>query len=196
MSDKPRRPYESPEAARAHLVEAGLTVIQRDGLRALGISSVAKEAGVSRPTVYRYFTDLDDLVEATLVEAGDRFAERGAAFLARLDTPAAMAIEGVMHGGAALSRDPVLGRVFGRGQVDSLALVSMRSPAGLAVAHKAWAPLVRATRWDSETARDRVRLLNQWQLMHMLIPEPGETPDQTRRFLERHLLPAIGLTLR
>ena len=195
MQDK-RRPYSSPDAAREHLVDAGLAVIQRDGLRALGISSVAKEAGVSRPTVYRYFTDLNDLVEATLVEAGDVFAARGAAFLEQFDTPAEMAVEGVIHGGQALLEDPVLGRVFGRGQVDTLALVSMRSPAGLAVAHKAWAPLVRATRWDERAARDGVRVLNQYQIMHVLVPEPDETPDQTRRFLEAHLLPAIGLTRR
>jgi AcrR family transcriptional regulator len=196
MHAKQRRTYPSPDAARDHLIDAGLAYIERDGLGSFGISSVAKEAGVSRPTVYRYFTDREDLVHATLLKAGDQFAARGAAHVSRFDSPAEMAIEGVIFGAEALPRHPVFGRVFGRGQIETLALVSMRRAEGLAVARRAWSPLVRATRWDERTADECIRVLHQFELALVLTPEPDATEEQTRGYLERRLLPAIGLTPR
>lgn len=196
MNPKQRRTYPSPDAAREHLIDAGLACIERDGLGSFGISAVAKQAGVSRPTVYRYFTDREELMQATLFRAGDRFAAEGAEFLIQFTTPAEMAIEGVLFGARALGRHAVLGRVFGRDQLAAVALAAMTSPAGLDVGRIAWAPLVRITRWDERAARECIRVIMSFQLALLLTPDPGASVEQTRAYLERRLLPAIELTRR
>ena len=73
-SSEPRESWagDSPlrSAARQRLLEATARCVVRDGLDGTGISAVASEAGVSRPTVYRYFEDRHALILATLLHAG------------------------------------------------------------------------------------------------------------------------------
>jgi AcrR family transcriptional regulator len=52
------------EATEARLIEALERVLSRDGFRGLGVNSVAREAGVDKVLIYRYFGDLDGLIEA------------------------------------------------------------------------------------------------------------------------------------
>src|SRR5262245_39225928 len=85
-----------PEAARERLLEAAARCIVRDGLAATGIASVADEAGVSRPTVYRYFEDRGALIEAALLRAGAAQLADLKAHLARFAEPEEKAVEAVL----------------------------------------------------------------------------------------------------
>src|SRR5215470_2800500 len=76
-----------PAAARERLLDAASRCVARDGLAVTGIASVADEAGVSRPTVYRYFADRDALVEAALLRAGTVQLARMKARITRYATP-------------------------------------------------------------------------------------------------------------
>lgn len=66
------RSYSSPEreaqaaATREKILDATITVIG-EGIAALSIPAVAKKAGVSVPTVYRYFSDKETLLNAVAV---------------------------------------------------------------------------------------------------------------------------------
>lgn len=52
------------EATEVRLIEALERVLSRDGFQGLGVNSVAREAGVDKVLIYRYFGDLDGLIEA------------------------------------------------------------------------------------------------------------------------------------
>ena len=80
-------------AARERLLEAAVRCIAREGMAGSNVAAVAAEAGVSRPTVYRYFADRQALVEATLMHAGRDLSERLGARLRGLGAPAEMAVE-------------------------------------------------------------------------------------------------------
>ena len=53
-----------PEATKARLIEAVARVLARDGFAAVGLRSVAAEAGTDKKLIYRYFGGLPDLLEA------------------------------------------------------------------------------------------------------------------------------------
>src|SRR5688500_15526991 len=57
------------ESRRETFVDAAIAVVRRDG-RGAPMEAVAREAGVTKPILYRVFEDRDDLVRAV----GDRFA--------------------------------------------------------------------------------------------------------------------------
>jgi AcrR family transcriptional regulator len=59
----------SRESRQALFVDAAITVVRRDGHRA-SMEAVAREAGVTKPNLYRVFDDRGGLVHAV----GDRFA--------------------------------------------------------------------------------------------------------------------------
>ncbi|HQU26047.1 MAG TPA: helix-turn-helix domain-containing protein [Acidimicrobiales bacterium] len=80
------RPYLRAVDRRRQLLEVASAVVDREGLRALTMSHLAHEAGVTRQLVYQHFADLDALLRALLRqrtggfrEAMSRALERGRA---------------------------------------------------------------------------------------------------------------------
>ena len=51
------------DATKARLIDALERVLSRDGFRGIGVNAVAREAGVDKVLIYRYFGDLDGLIE-------------------------------------------------------------------------------------------------------------------------------------
>ena len=52
------------EATRARLIGAVGTLLARDGFKGLGVNAVAREAGVDKVLIYRYFGGLPELIVA------------------------------------------------------------------------------------------------------------------------------------
>lgn len=58
-----KKPRDSA-ATRAGLVRAVGTLLAREGFKALGVNAVAKEAGVDKVLIYRYFGGMPELLKA------------------------------------------------------------------------------------------------------------------------------------
>ncbi|GAB16984.1 putative TetR family transcriptional regulator [Gordonia effusa NBRC 100432] len=81
----------APEQRREHLLDATLRVIASRGVGKVSIDSVAKEADVTRPVVYKHFDDTNALLRASLAREERRANEQ---FLAALPPePSSMPIE-------------------------------------------------------------------------------------------------------
>jgi AcrR family transcriptional regulator len=85
-----RHAHERPDrearhaAKRRQLLDAAIAVVRRDGPGA-SMNAIAREAGITKPIVYRAFGDRDGLIDAV----ADRFADELAATLrAELEQPA------------------------------------------------------------------------------------------------------------
>jgi len=52
------------EATRARLIQAVGTLLAREGFKRLGINAVAREAGVDKVLIYRYFGGMPELIAA------------------------------------------------------------------------------------------------------------------------------------
>lgn len=68
------RPYHHGDLRRA-LVEAALNIVEREGLAALSLRAVAREAGVSPAAPYHHFKDKQELMDAVGAEGFDRLSE-------------------------------------------------------------------------------------------------------------------------
>ena len=116
------------------------------------IVAVAAEAGVSRPTVYRYFADRQALVEATLMHAGRELSERLGERLRSFDTPAEMAVEAMRFVLREIPREPVLARcgaISGGGSSGCGGATSARAISGAGRSGSARRRRVRASRAGS-----------------------------------------------
>ena len=58
----PERPARDREATKARILGAVGVVLARDGFGAVGINAIAKEAGVDKVLIYRYFGGLPELL--------------------------------------------------------------------------------------------------------------------------------------
>lgn len=72
---------------RRRILDATHIVLSRSGHQNLQLSEVAAEAGVSRPTLYRYFGSKDGLLEAFMLYEQDIFDAGIAAAMAGLSGP-------------------------------------------------------------------------------------------------------------
>jgi AcrR family transcriptional regulator len=73
-----RHSSEEREDRRERFLDAAITVVRRDG-HAASMEAMAREAGVTKPILYRMFGDRNGLLEAI----GDRFAQELAEVLAQ-----------------------------------------------------------------------------------------------------------------
>lgn len=68
-----RVPPNAERSTRRRILSATFVVLARSGRKNLMLSEVAAEAGVSRPTLYRYFPSKDALLEAFGLYEQDNF---------------------------------------------------------------------------------------------------------------------------
>ncbi len=181
-------------AARERLLDAAARCIVRDGLTSTGIAGVASEAGVSRPTVYRYFRDRHILVQATLLRAAGALAARLAEHLLAFPGAACKAVEAELYVYAEVPRDPLLREVWNSAVLDADMLADVTGPATLALARGALAGLEEAAGWDDPTADEAIELMLRILLSLLVAPGPERSENELRHFFERRLVPALGLT--
>ncbi|HBZ69362.1 MAG TPA: hypothetical protein DEP35_06365 [Deltaproteobacteria bacterium] len=81
------RPTSLPTKAR--ILEAAAGCMRRVGLQRLSMEEVARNAGVSRGSVYRYFPERAELVDAVLEREAERFVAQSRAAVERRRTLAA-----------------------------------------------------------------------------------------------------------
>ena len=84
------------DEAIARILDAARHRIDRSG-KDFGISDVAKDVGVTRQTVYRYFPSTEALLFATSVAEVGPFLDSLAAHLRRIHDPAEAVVEGIAH---------------------------------------------------------------------------------------------------
>jgi AcrR family transcriptional regulator len=59
-----RRSSQKRDRTRERIMRACEEVIMRDGVQGLGINAIAKQTGLGKPLIYRYFGDLDGVIAA------------------------------------------------------------------------------------------------------------------------------------
>jgi AcrR family transcriptional regulator len=182
-----------PGAARERLLEAAARCVARDGLAGLSMAAVAGEAGVSRPTVYRYFADRRALLEATLFYAGRSLAGGLGERIRPCTTPAEKAVEAMVFVLGEIPRDPVLGALWGGTLLDAFAVAGTTRPAAIAWARDALKDLVHAAGWEADEADEAVETMLRVLLSLLVAPEPRRSERDLRAFLLRRLAPALGL---
>lgn len=61
------------EAARAEIVTAAQRMFYENGIRNTSLGQIAREVGLARPALYRYFPTKDDLIAATIQSVCARY---------------------------------------------------------------------------------------------------------------------------
>lgn len=83
--------------AREQILSAAEAVILRYGIPKTTMDDIGKEAGVSRPTVYRYFGDRDALVAALIERRSRMLFDRARTFILSHETFAEQLVEGLVY---------------------------------------------------------------------------------------------------
>jgi AcrR family transcriptional regulator len=180
-------------AARERLLEVAALCVARDGITGTGIAHVALEAGVSRPTVYRYFKDREELIRSVLLQAGLRLANEVQEHIRAFEGPGEKIVAASLFTLRAIRENPVLRQVWQPAMFDANVLKGFTQPASITFTRVALAEIIDATGWNEDEAAESMEFMLRMILSLLATPEPRRTEDELREFLRRRLVPALGL---
>ena len=132
------------DEARRQILGAAEQVILRYGVEKTTMDDIGKEAGVSRPTVYRYFGDRDALLSALIERRSRMLFDRARTFIASHETFAEQLVEGLIYLVDRGRKDPIV-RILVSPEHMELA-TTLVGGSGLAaeLTGEMWAPILAA----------------------------------------------------
>src|SRR5271168_3761430 len=97
----------STDDARERILAAAERCIDRHGIRKTTMDDVASEVGLSRPSVYRYFADRDDLLIELITRHARALLDRARKSISRQGSLADQIVETVLYTADHGRRDPM-----------------------------------------------------------------------------------------
>jgi AcrR family transcriptional regulator len=193
------QPFANPEASAAtpdRIVDAAEHCIRRWGIRRVSMNDVAREAGLSRGSVYRYFADRDALVQAVLERTSERHIALAEPTIRRRRSLAAKVAEAAAFIRLHIDDELSLGL---RARPDEPELAALRlAQAGRTLERwvEFWVPYLEDARARGEVRADLdVRQAAEWimRVLISLVTVPSVTIDLTnadhvRTYVRDHLV--------
>lgn len=186
------KPADDREAA-ARILEAARRRIDTSGM-SFGISDVAKDVGVTRQTVYRYFPSTEALLIAAAVTEVDPFLDRLARHLRGIHDPADAVVEGIALTLERLPDERYMSLLLAPGKASAFSAGVTSDVAltfGRAIVDRF------DVDWDAAgfTGADLAQLVEfMLRVLQSLVIDPGRPPrrgGELRAFLRRWVAPAI-----
>jgi AcrR family transcriptional regulator len=172
---------ERSELGAERILDAAARLFVDQGIGRPGMEDIARAAGCSRATVYRYFENKQALLRAFVHREARDVTEQVARQLARDANRRDVVVEAVVATLAAIRARPYLEPWYSGGATDLLE-VFRESPVIAALASTFLSP-------GGEPDAD----LGRWLLRVVMsfLREPGESPDDEERLIERFLAPVV-----
>jgi AcrR family transcriptional regulator len=93
--------------ARERILAAAERCIDRHGIRKTTMDDIASEVGLSRPSVYRYFADRDDLLIELITRRGRVLVDRARKSISRQKSLSDQIVENLLYIADHARRDPL-----------------------------------------------------------------------------------------
>lgn len=182
--------------ARDFLLDAAEVCLEETGLAGTTMEGIARRAGVSRATVYRYFSSREFVVSGVILRAAERYLQRISRRITEHTDLGAAIVDFVDVTVRAAQREPTIGLLFGSD--DELAGVGLAEGTSVALFDLVAEFLrpVFAAHWDQLEPGVSVDDAAEWILRTILslISVRGprhRSPEGLEAFLRRFLLPAL-----
>lgn len=185
------------EEARERLIDAAEVCLARFGLAKTTVEAVARQASVSRATVYRYFESRDELILGVILRETDRYLTRIRPRMERQESLSEAVIEFVQVTVKAARRDPSLQLLFNAQEASAAAGIIAGSSVALFERVEGFLdPLFGRFASQLVPGVDRAEA-SEWVLrviLSLLTVEGPRRRTETaqRRLLERFLVPVIA----
>ena len=182
--------------ARKRIIDATRSMIDARGAGATALADVADSLGITRRTIYRYFTGTEDLFTAVAEVSLEGFVADIGAMTAHLDVTGQL-VEVVAHIIERLPHEPLLELLLANDRTNSFSRgmltpdVIARCRTMLRHTHIDWA----AIGYDDATLDELIEfLLRNIQSMIVAPTDPPRSGARLRAYLRRWIGPALTVT--
>lgn len=169
----------------------------RLGITKATMDDIAREAGVSRPTVYRHYANRDDLVLGVLLSRARDLLDRARRFIdtrGRIDDKL---VDGMLFLVDAGSRDPLVQQLVSLEFMDGMQDHPDAARLPVTLTTELWAPILRQAQDDGEVRAELdVTDFCTWLTFIELVllsrlARPSVTDDDRRALVRTYVAPAL-----
>lgn len=177
------------------IISAAETCFERFGIAKTTMDDVARVADVSRATVYRYFSDRESLILASIRRRARMNIEPARTFIDRWPTFEEKLTEGICHNVRRGQKDPMVHLLVSPEEMELATILLGSSGLAVELTHELWDPILLAAQEAGEMRADIDRRdLCEWiaHLEMMFISQ--FSPDDLERFREmirQFVVPAV-----
>lgn len=176
------------------IVDAAVRCVKRWGIEKVSLNDIAKEAGVTRPTVYSYFENRDDVIRYALLQSAYAFAEKALKHIDKFESPAERTIEAVIFALKKLPKEPYLTLITNPELTGIMNEHGLSTPEGQEILRNLFNIILNNTSKEAGELDEIAEITTRLMLSLLTIDGPKKrTEKQLRDFLQRRLLPALGL---
>lgn len=140
------------DEARGQLLDAAQETLLRYGVAKTTMEDIARAAGVSRPTIYRYFRDRDDLVTEIIRMRARKLFVLGTEYLLTMDSFRDQLVEGLVYLVDHGRRDPLIRLIVSPEHMDLAEAMVGTSGLASELTLEMWGPLLDRARERGELA--------------------------------------------
>lgn len=179
---------------QARIVEAAVRCVKRWGIEKVTLNDIAKEAGVTRPTVYSYFSNRDEVVQFALLQSAYVFAQKLLRHIQDYETAEVRTIEAVMFSLKRLPSEPYLELMSDSGLAKIMNEHALRTHEGKEIRRSIFRLIFTGLETSDEELDEIVEVTTRFVLSLLSVKSDKKRSDkELRAFLCRRLLPALGL---
>lgn len=190
-----------PDPAREAILDAAVVEFEQHGFRKVALEDVARRAGVSRTTIYRRFTNRDELVAAVIERENAALFADIAIDLKQSGPQGNYYVEAFTSAIVKFRGHRVLHRMISDEPGLVLALAQQHWSAAverMAEALRVIFPAGFAERIGAQTVNELADTILRYAAMVLLLPsvQPLDSDDDLRAFATQHFLPSLPAVLR
>ena len=185
------RPKNESEA-KIRVCKAALECLRRLGLEKTSMSDIAKEAGISRPTLYKYFTNKNDVLFTAIDMEAHLFAESVVNHARQFSTIEGRIVETIVYVVEELPKDQNLSIVLNHELAGALRDRAFTDEATLVFLDMAALPLIEIRPDLASQGVEIAEIMSRFAISMILFPGKYSTDyDGLRRLIKKRILPGL-----
>ena len=183
-------------AKQTAILEAAICCVKKLGIDRVNLNDIAKEAGVARSTVYKYYSNKDEVVRMALLQSAYSFADKLFTHLTQFNSANVRIVEAVVFSLHSLPDEPCLALITDTTLLKMVNDHSLTSQEGFEINIALFRFLMQGETIDETRVDDMAEftIRTMFSLMGMKSPSQRDDAD-LRLFIARWLLPALHLTI-
>ena len=178
-------------AAQQRICEAAFACFKRLGIGRTTMSDVAREAGITRPTLYKYFRNKEDVLYTAVDRAAYVFAESVVAHARRFSSLEERIIETIVYVVSEFPRAPNLSLVLGE-EGEALRARAFSDAATQVFSEMTAEPLIELRPDLREQGAEITEIMSRFAISMVLFPgRYSEDLEGLRQLISKRVLPGL-----
>lgn len=156
------------------------------------LNDIAKQAGVTRPTVYAYYKTKEEVIKQALLYSGYEFSRKLIESIQPYETPSERFLEAVLFAIEELPKEPYLRVITSADLGDIMKNDALKNPKGVTICLEIFNQIFEGLSLESWELAEIIEVTVRMTLSLITIESPlRRSREELKAFLQRRLLPLI-----